>query len=215
MAKNTVSGGGVYVITTNIDGRVYVGSTVNFKSRFKTHRTYLNTGRHNYLFQPFWNEHRDRITLTFTVLEAVAEVGKEFYQAREQFWLDHYRSYDPDLGFNTHPSAFGPRGMSQTTEWVAKRVAKQVGQKRSAEFSQMMSLMKLGTRQSDETKAKRSAAMVEKPQRDKRRMTYDIAVEIRRLCEAEGISQQGVADRLGISRGMVRDVLARRTYANP
>jgi group I intron endonuclease len=72
----------IYTIATD-DGRVYVGSTVDYAQRRATHLRDLRIGKHHApLLQRAFNADR---TIRFAVVERVEDAN--FLMAREQFWI--------------------------------------------------------------------------------------------------------------------------------
>jgi len=77
--------GGVYKISNNIDGRVYIGSSVNFKKRWNEHkRDLLNNKHQNVHLQRFVNKYGVDV-LNFMMLEIVDNGN---ILIREQYYLD-------------------------------------------------------------------------------------------------------------------------------
>lgn len=78
-------------------GKRYIGSSLNGIQRSKEHIGSLNRGRHhNRHFQNSWNKHgADQF-----VWELIEECAEEDLLVREQFWVNHYRSAEPEFGFN-------------------------------------------------------------------------------------------------------------------
>jgi len=74
---------GIYIIKCSQDKEVYIGSSVNIRSRWGHHRWLLtNNKHHNYKLQMAWNAYGDE-SFIFEVLEETDEI-----EAREQFWVD-------------------------------------------------------------------------------------------------------------------------------
>lgn len=77
---------GVYSITCLANGWVYIGSTLSFRSRWKTHKSHLNTGRHNIpQLQADWDEHGED-AFACEVVTVVADRDERF--AAEQVHID-------------------------------------------------------------------------------------------------------------------------------
>lgn len=75
----------IYRIRNVVDGKFYVGSTINTKERFRTHRTRLRSGRHHTPhLQAAWNKHGEECFI-FEVVEDVASVDE--LQVAEDRWL--------------------------------------------------------------------------------------------------------------------------------
>lgn len=115
LAKTNIPERGVYAITA-IDGRAYVGGSVNIISRWRTHLSSLRLGKHdNHLLQEAWLQMGER-AFTFEVLEIVSACSA-IYPA-EQRHMDRLRAYG--FGFNIYPTAGSPLGSTHTDETRAK-----------------------------------------------------------------------------------------------
>jgi group I intron endonuclease len=148
---------GIYAIYHINSGRYYIGSSAKIWQRWKSHKKLLKSNKHHSThLQNAWNKYGEP-TFSFFVVE---EVLKEYLIIREQYYLDKYRTYEDDFGFNICPKAESKLGMKhskefkekcrirmigntyskckQTEEHIAKRVAKNIGQKRTEETRKKM-----------------------------------------------------------------------------
>src|SRR4051812_34604196 len=142
---------GVYVIENLLNGKRYVGSSLNMAERFETHRKQLQAGIHaNKHLQAAWRKHGES-AFTFSTIEeaSTADILK-----REQFWIDSLESSNPRFGYNKRLLAhsnmgitFGPDirrklsearlgnkyalGFKHSPETIEKRRQSLTGQKRS------------------------------------------------------------------------------------
>lgn len=128
---------GIYCIRNAINGRVYVGSSVNIERRLKHHFYLLKAGRHHSpALQHSYVLHPEQFASE--ILEEVVDAHDLI--AREQFWIDSLKSYG--AGYNGKPLAGKTQlGRRHTDAARAKMsVAKtgkptgQKGVKRNAEF---------------------------------------------------------------------------------
>lgn len=107
---------GIYRFINFINGKMYIGSAVNLKNRKKNHLLMLKYNKHyNVYLQAAWNKYG---SLIFEVLEYV-EVKEKLIE-REQYWLDKYKSYNREKGYNLSPTAGSPLGVKHTKETIAK-----------------------------------------------------------------------------------------------
>lgn len=110
---------GVYVIRNRVDGKVYVGSAVNVRKRWNSHRSDLRRGDHHALrLQRAWSKHGED-AFEFELVEIV--VDRLFLLAREQFWIWRSDCANPLHGYNVCAQAGSPRGI----EWTAEQRARQ------------------------------------------------------------------------------------------
>lgn len=89
---------GVYVIKNNLDGKVYIGSSVDVIKRFKRHKYDLNKKVHNngYL-QSAWNKYGED-NFSFNLLEQVNDKSK--LRERETYYIKLYNCTDKLSGYN-------------------------------------------------------------------------------------------------------------------
>lgn len=119
---------GIYKITCIVNGRIYVGSTVNLLKRKRDHFSYLRRNRHgNPKLQRAWNKHGEQAFI-FEVLELV--LFPEMLIDREQHWFDKLKPFG-NKGFNVALEA-GHRvrlGRKHTPEARAKIGLVHIGNK--------------------------------------------------------------------------------------
>lgn len=76
----------IYRIRNVVNGKFYVGSTINIKERFRTHRTKLRSGKHHTPhLQAAWSKHGEEC-FVFEVVEDVTSIDE--LQAAEDRWLE-------------------------------------------------------------------------------------------------------------------------------
>lgn len=182
----------IYEIRQTTTGKVYVGSTNNWKRRLGEHRSTLRSGRHcNKHLQSAWMKHGEQ-EFVFSVLEHLSDVSQII--AREQHWIDTTQA--AEIGFNMCPAAGTRRGVPHSAEHkarisaakmghgvtedtkaliraaraaqvitpdaIAKAQAKNTGKKRTVEFCGRISAKLTGIIRSPETRAKVAAANIGK-----------------------------------------------------
>ena len=86
----------IYLITNTINSKVYVGQTVNVKNR---------KGRHwfegkkpdskNHLYRSMYEHGVENFRF-----ETIEECSMDNVDERERYWISHYRSCDPAVGYN-------------------------------------------------------------------------------------------------------------------
>jgi len=135
---------GIYAIINTINGKVYVGSTLNFEGRWDGHRGDLRKDTHcNLYLQRSWDKYGED-AFKFVVCEYVEDVGQLI--DREQYWLDWHRLqtdvYNIALVTGRPPSRLGCETTGETKEKLRKAsLGKQnaLGCKRSQETRKRMS----------------------------------------------------------------------------
>lgn len=105
---------GVYFILCLATGKAYIGSTSEFRRRWREHRTELLRNKHsNAKLQNAWNKYGSE-QFCWGVLEFTDDL-----LAAEQAWLDEFQTYK--VGFNLCPVAGSPQA---NMPWTPQRKSK-------------------------------------------------------------------------------------------
>lgn len=154
---------GIYFITCNANGRVYVGSSVGIRSRLERHLYELRKGTHyNVKLQRAWWKYGDA-QFTF---QPVLHCAEEHLLWFEQLFLDWV--FSTENAFNSARVAESPmRGQSHTAA-AKKRIGEAVANRNSAApmsetTKAKIAASKRGRAMSEITKAKIGAARRGKP----------------------------------------------------
>jgi group I intron endonuclease len=96
MNKNKISG--IYVIKNKINSKVYVGSSKSVYYRWAgQHKPRLKKSKHeNVHLQHAWDKYGEN-NFEFLILE---ECEASALLAREEYWIEHYKSWDRKFGYN-------------------------------------------------------------------------------------------------------------------
>ncbi|NNV04631.1 GIY-YIG nuclease family protein [Brevibacillus sp. MCWH] len=121
---------GVYLIRNKVNRKVYVGSSIRIEERWEDHIRELNGNRHNnrYLLHA-WQKYGQE-NFSFEIIETTDDESSLI--DLEQKWIDYYRSYERDKGYNLSPSAYNILGY-RFTEEQRKRVSEALKGKRKSE----------------------------------------------------------------------------------
>lgn len=88
---------GIYKIENLVNGKVYIGQSVDIKKRWCEHKYELNNNIHpNIYLQNSWNKY-GKENFNYTILELCSLDNLNF---KEVYWIDAYKSYDKNYGYN-------------------------------------------------------------------------------------------------------------------
>jgi group I intron endonuclease len=105
---------GIYSITLTLNGRQYIGSSVDIKERWRRHKKDLRKNKHHSIqLQRCWNKYNED-DFIFEIIEECDAI-KETILEREQFYID---SINPV--FNSCKLAGSPLGSRRTKEQIDK-----------------------------------------------------------------------------------------------
>jgi hypothetical protein len=132
---------GVYMIRNRINGKMYIGSAVDLRVRWSLHKWELRHHKHNNpYFQNAWDKSGEQ-NFEFKVLEEVDPVNEKLIE-REQYYLDLFKSYLPENGYN-----------------IRTVVDRNLGLHHSKESKRKIGLGNKGKFVSEETRKKQSEAI--------------------------------------------------------
>ena len=155
---------GVYKIINCTNNKVYIGQSIDIGKRLKQHK--LNS-KYN-IKHPLYNSIKcyGIDNFEFIILEKVQDVSK--LDEREQYWMDHYKSYIHENGYNLYKEASSPKGYKRSEIAKLKQSIIMKGKKKppfTEEHRLNLSLShkgkpsgRKGKKASEETKRKMSLA---------------------------------------------------------
>lgn len=148
---------GIYRFINWIDGKMYIGSAVVLANRKKNHLIELRLNRHfNRYLQAAYNKHGAN-NFVFEVLEYVEY--KNNLILREQYWLDKFKSYNREFGYNLSPTASSPLGVKHTDEAKVNMGAAAKGKSHSKEWNEKIRIANTGKIATLETRQTISKAL--------------------------------------------------------
>lgn len=158
MADAILAQSGIYAIRNKVNGKQYVGSAVNLRSRLIYHFSFLSRGKHaNSKLQRAWIKY-GADAFEKLVLEHVSDVSS--LVVREQHWIDTIGS--AKVGYNIRHIAQSNQGLTASEATKAKMSASQSDRRHSDEARAKISAAKTGKSMglSDEDKARWSAIRI-------------------------------------------------------
>ena len=106
----------IYKIENLVNGKIYIGSTINYKERFRNHTSELNRNTHqNNHLQSAWNKHGEK-NFKFSI---ICEIKDELKYSLEQWFLDNIKPFDNN-GYNICKQARG--GIADNIDYKKDRI---------------------------------------------------------------------------------------------
>lgn len=183
---------GIYAIRRLASNKRYIGSaSVSLPGRWVDHRKDLRGNRHyNDYLQKAWNKYGEEAF----VFEVIEYCPPEACLDREQFWIDHYQSYDERFGYNLCPKAANSAGYKHTEETRARmREAWASGNRQppSPEHLARLHEMQKGRKRKPETIAKMREAMKGRVRTPEHSANISKAKKGKKLSEEEKAKRRG------------------------
>lgn len=148
---------GIYAILNRDNGKIYIGSAVKLNHRWTEHRCELEDGTHgNRYLQRAFKANPEAFYLE--LIEQIENATKEKLLSREQFWMDFYRSYLRENGYNIAPKAESCQGIKRSPEFLQKISAALKGRKFSPERCAAQRITHKGHKGRKMTDAEKEAA---------------------------------------------------------
>jgi group I intron endonuclease len=157
---------GIYCIFNKSNGKIYVGQSVQLKTRISQHKSELNFNNHsNNHLQYAWNKYGED-SFEFIVIETCDE---EKLNDNEIKWINYFNSTNPDYGYNLESGGNSNYHLSDETKQKISehRKGKCVGEDNpfygkthTEEVRKKISETQLGRKHSNETKNKMSESHI-------------------------------------------------------
>ena len=152
---------GIYKITNKVNGKFYIGSSIDIKKRWWKHKWLLESKRHkNQYLQSAWDKYGEE-NFVFSVL---LETKEELLLEKEQELLDKTKCYNKEVGYNIAKDAVASmRGKKHSAHTKSKISSTLTGRTFSKETRQRMSEACKGRKHTEETRRKISEAQIGVP----------------------------------------------------
>ncbi len=140
---------GIYLISSLTTGKVYVGQSINVRKRIQEHTSALKRKGHpNTYLQRAW----DLYGAEDFVARAIEIAPIEQLLAIEQYWINKYKSYLRENGFNLSAIANTQTGIKRSDETKARMSIALRGKKRTEEQKKHISLIQTGKKLTEQHK---------------------------------------------------------------
>ena len=204
-------GGGIYEILCVRNGRKYIGSAIDMQKRWRQHYTGLNNGtHHSQHLQRAWSKHGES-SFVFQVIERCESAD---LICREQHYID---TLNPE--FNSNPIAGSMLGFRHSEESKRKMAASRpsgfssfAGRRHTEETKRRISKKKSGVRQSHEAVRKRADSIRKLMGKHCAKKFSEEQIREIRLLSGTGIKNIEIANRFGVSDGVISEIKNRKTY---
>jgi group I intron endonuclease len=132
----------IYKILNVINNKIYIGSTVNYNTRKYDHIWSLNNGKHrNKILQRAWNKY-GKDNFIFEIVETIDNLDDLLI--REQHYINLFKSYKRENGYNINPIAGSNLGFKMPDEAKEKLRIINTGKKHSDETRKKISEVQKG-----------------------------------------------------------------------
>lgn len=202
----------IYGLKTKHNGKFYVGRTNNLKHRWGVHVSYFRHNKHsNTHMQATWNRYGPE-NFELIILEMISD--NQLLTVREQYWIDHYKSQDPEFGYNMMPATSGsisPRYFSP--EHRRKIGDAKRGQKQSPETIEKMRIASTGRKWTPGQHEKLDGRFKGEANGFSK-LTWDIVNQVRGKALTEYKSQIDFANEFGVDASLISLLLLNKIWVS-
>ena len=140
---------GIYIITNIINNKIYIGSSSYcISNRITVHKRFLKQNNHdNSYLQASYNKYGLE-NFKFEILEVCDKIN---CIEREQYWMDLYKSYNRNIGFNINEIANSRLNSKMSEDSKLKMSMAKIGKKLSPEHILKSKLSRTGQKRPQKT----------------------------------------------------------------
>lgn len=202
---------GIYKITNLIDGKIYIGQTVNYKKRKTSHLTSLKNGKHH-------NDHLQRAFEKYGEnsfkIKLIKECTIEELDKLEKYYINELDACNHDKGYNM---MHGGQKYRKFTKEVRLKMSKSgKGRKFTDEHKRKISLARKGIVISQESIDKaietKKRLKVHCGEKNPNALISDNIAEKIILNLIDGLPVNDIADRYQVSNDVVYNIMYNRSY---
>lgn len=215
---------GIYQIKNKLNGKIYIGSSINVNQRLNEHKNNLRHNKHpNKHLQSSWNYYKEE-NFEFSIIE---ECNKEMLLKREQFYIDTNKSFEREKGYNNRKKAENNLGIKlKYTKKTYKNKCEKMkgknnpfyGKKHSIEMRKIMGerrkekgffwkpSIEMKRKLSEERKGEGNPFVV---------LTLEKVKEIRELWCTDLYSQNQISKKYNVSIGCIQSIVNNVTWHDP
>lgn len=109
---------GIYKITNIVNGKIYIGKSLNIEQRFNRHINDLNrNSNHNPHFQNAWNKYGED-KFKFEIIHTLEVYDEEKISELEIYYISKYNSTDEHFGYNFQCGGQGGKLSERQKEFI-------------------------------------------------------------------------------------------------
>jgi group I intron endonuclease len=107
---------GIYKIENKINGKVYIGQSVNIKHRIAEHKCNATNLKYKDVYDLFVYRAIRKYGLVNFSFSVIEQCPKELLNEREQYWISYYKSNEKDHGYNVSDGGISKYIKSMTSK---------------------------------------------------------------------------------------------------
>ena len=147
---------GIYCIENILNNKKYIGQSTNLEKRLREHRGLLRSGKNSAHLQKSWNFYKEE-NFIFYIVE---ECPKELLNEKEKYYINMYKTYDENFGYNLTTGAERECGFQHRESTKIKISETEKGKTISEETREKMSKSFSGRVETQQQKDKISKSLI-------------------------------------------------------